>query len=76
MIHNLVVPPHPFVLEVAASDPGIRAPALGQMVRETMAMVPRLARVKLLNDSDTFNAPAGPGEPNRVPVESADSESP
>lgn len=74
MIHNLVVLPHPFVLEVAASDPGIRAPALGQMVRETMAMVPRLARVKLLND--TFNAPAGPGEPNRVLVESADSESP
>ena len=74
MIHNLVVLPHPFVLEVAASDPGIRAPALGQMVRATMAMVPRLARVKLLND--TFNAPAGPGEPNRVPVESADSESP
>ena len=48
MIHNLVVLPHPFVLEVAASDPGIRAPALGQMVRETMAMVPQLARVKLL----------------------------
>ena len=51
MIHNLVVPtvlPHPFVLEVAASDPGIRVPALGQMVRETMAMVPQLARVKLL----------------------------